>query len=548
MRRSSKTAAPVPESTVPNPAAPAILDDEGPVEYAPLEVRGQADDATQRSRYGNPKHQVFIRHSAALDYAALRAQSRAIYSQSSLAAGIVQRFVDVVVNTGPRWESSPVWDFLPDAPEDPEVRRRWTQRVERLIHFVMSSRDLDFTGQQTGYELLRTVQRLMFSDGEVFAICRYLGGRNRLTPLALQIIDPDQVVTPYGPELSVVERAGGKILDGVEFNASGQAVAVWVASDLARTSIKRIPYYSSDGSRRFVIHWAHREVAGQVRGISELNGAAYDQNRLEEYKIGELEAAVTNAAILMTVESDVAAQPGKGLNISRLGRVVQGPKPGIETVRLNGKSIVINNLHPGYRAKPWTPNRPNSNYANFVESHESNVTSLYGMPYSCYRMKFDSSFSASRGEVHFFFYNVDSRLAEMAAFFLDPIKDIILAEEYAAGRLAMPGYDAGPLERRAWLNGTWNGVARPSFDPVREARGAKLRQDMNHTTAEREAAAYNGSSHAENAQKRSDEKALEKSLGLSAPESAPPASYPGEDPEDEDDTDNPDSPDNPEGA
>lgn len=464
-------------------------------------VDDTAADEIRRTRYGNSRYRVSTGSSNRLDYAAIRQASREIYFESSIAQGIVGRSLDTVVNTGLSWQSLPAWDLLAE-PVEPERRYAWTRRVESLWSVYARSTDADISRQLTFQQWQRLAYRLALVEGEIFVLFRYFTGSDRVSPLALQILNPDQICDPWGEQRRVAEARGHRIEHGIEHDREGVPVAIYVREPKAKGA-KRIPFFGQ-GGRRFVLHYANRETAGQSRGLAELSARAYELNRLTEYDTGELEATVSSAQFFGVVESALGSQANRGPNFGTLGprrsqSETPAVAPGMQQYRIGGRSIVLNNLQPGYTFKGFEPKRPNPNYEAFVSAHESRITNSFGMPHSVFRQSFSTAYTAARMEVVSYWHNVNVRRGDFVAGVLEPIKDAWFAEEVAAGRVIAPGYFASLYDRLAWSAGLWNGIARPSVDPQKEADAVERRLRMGHTTNAIESRIYNGSDFRENA-------------------------------------------------
>ena len=107
-------------------------------------------------------------------------------------------------------------------------------------------------------------------------------------------------------------------------------------------------------------------------------------------------------------------------------------------------------------------------------------------------MKFQSSYSAARGALLMFYRVAKIWRDEMSSDYLNPVFEMWVSEEIAAGRVSAPGW-ADPVLRKAWLNCVWIGSPMPNIDPMRTAKAEKEYLSMNATTLERVAREYNGS-------------------------------------------------------
>jgi capsid protein len=81
----------------------------------------------------------------------------------------------------------------------------------------------------------------------------------------------------------------------------------------------------------------------------------------------------------------------------------------------------------------------------------------------------------------------------MAADFLDPIYEMWLSEEIAAGRITAPGW-SDPLLRMAWLSCEWAGAPMPNIDPSATAKADQMYIEMGAQTPDDVARNLNGSS------------------------------------------------------
>lgn len=467
-------------------------------------------------KYGSAKYgPVQFGSYVQTDPAVIRERARVVYRESTIAHGIVTRLVDTVVNTGLTWESSPTWDHIPTAPTDESQRYTITREIEQLWRAWVQSSESDITGRLSFGQLQRLAYRTELVDGEVVAILRYLNSPDRISPVAIQLINADQICTPWGPEQKQIEDRGGKIEDGVEFDSTGREVAVWVQQDLGKKH-ERIPYTGPRSGRRFVVRSGNFEAVGQSRGLPELDAVVYELSRLTEYDIAELEGMVASSALLAAIEIDKDAavsgkKPGVRPNVpvSETDTKRDGDTAyGINTQDVGKFAIVMNNLEPGQTMKLFQNNRPASNFDAFVKSFVTRIAGGLGMPFSVAMQIFQSSYSASRAEILFYWLNVNRRRDDFINGFLKPIYEAVFTEWVRAGELSATGYLADKKIRRAWLGGTWNGVSMPQVDPMKEVNAVEKRIELGHTTGEREAKVHNGSDYRENIERLRTENQL----------------------------------------
>jgi len=82
---------------------------------------------------------------------------------------------------------------------------------------------------------------------------------------------------------------------------------------------------------------------------------------------------------------------------------------------------------------------------------------------------------------------------EMVADFLNPVYEMWLSEEIAAGRIGAPGW-SDPRLRTAWLSCQWAGSPMPNIDPLKTANADRAYVEMGAQTLDDVARNYNGSS------------------------------------------------------
>lgn len=486
------------------------------------------EDETRGTRYGRGKK--YARR--ALNNDELRQRARETYARSTVAGNIVRRIKDTVWNTGLALESSPLWDLIPRAPSGEKERYALTRKIETLWKLTNDSKELDASGRRSGNMFQGFVGQLQFVEGEVFAVLRYKKDPRRISPVAVQILNPDQIQNPLKPEeIEAVEKRGGRIQDGIEYDADGQEIAIHVRSekDLWNSDTTRIPFFGPKSGRRFVIHWANIEGSDQLRGISELERLFYEIGTLDDYFTAELDGANSAAKILASIEADAGTLPGQGPNLKpkisnseTRNKSVDAPEPGIEEIGVGSTSLILQTLFPGYKLKYFQHNRPNANFDGFVESLETHFAGEFGMPLSVYRQKFNQSYSAARAEILFFWMSVEARRADFIQGFLLPLFEAWFSEMVAANQIKCPGFNTSMVIKRAWLNCDFVGIARPTVDPVKEFKAVEGRLKLGHTTNEKESKIHNGSDFYENISRLgSENKAKSKAIPSETPGNSP---------------------------
>ncbi len=154
--------------------------------------------------------------------------------------------------------------------------------------------------------------------------------------------------------------------------------------------------------------------------------------------------------------------------------------------------VGVFNTRMGDVLKPFENTSPSDSFGDFVHAFMKNICASTGMPIEVLEMKFSSSFSAARGALIMFWRVAMIWREEMASDYLNPVFEMWLSGEIAAGRVKAPGW-SDPILRKAWLNCSWFGAPMPNIDPLRTAKGEKEYLEMNYTTGDRGAREHNGS-------------------------------------------------------
>jgi len=164
------------------------------------------------------------------------------------------------------------------------------------------------------------------------------------------------------------------------------------------------------------------------------------------------------------------------------------PEAGLDTPG----SMAFVNLEQGDKIKMLENASPADNFKDFVEAFTARLAAAASVPIEVVLMKFANNYSASRATLVMFWRIAQIWREEMSTDFLNPVYEMWLSEEIAAGRISAPGW-SDPRLRAAWLHCTWIGAPMPNIDPVKEAKASKEYLEMGATTQNRVSRNLNGS-------------------------------------------------------
>lgn len=441
-----------------------------------------------------------------LNHWQLRRRARIAYWDSAEARAIIGRLVQNAVNIGLKMEAAPAWALVaPDWKE--EKRREWVQNTEARWQLWANSTEADATGRMTFQQLQGFVFFNTLGEGETFPLLRYSPDRSRMNPLNIQLVNTDQVLGTVVPEdHKAAKLRGNRIVDGIEIDPAGAEIAYFV-TDPETNKTARVPKYGGKSRRLFMTHPAIIERVGQVRGIPVLAPIVHELQKITDYTVAELEAAVINAVFAAWIKpSDKMGSSRALAGILKREQVpavedphdrVSTPAPGV----IDKPGIFVQNLKAGEEIESFDTKRPNLNFGEFTKIILTKISASLGIPIEVLFMSFNQNYSASRACLILAWNVFEVWRDFLAAQFLNPVKAEWMAGEIAAKRIEAPGFGDSPSLRAAWLNGYWVGINKPAMDPNREAEAAGKYIKLGLTTHEREAQNHNGSEFAQNVER-----------------------------------------------
>lgn len=483
---------------------------------------------------------------ADLDAEALRARSRLAWRESSQARALLARLVDSVVGTGLTLRSAPAWNLIKSTMSE-EERRALSDEIDERFRLWADSHEPDAAGRRTLAELQGFAFAEELRAGDLPIVLRYSGDSSRVSPLSLQFLDADQLdvrqTTLTSPPAGLALEAQGRgnlLKDGLELTPAGELVAIYVLDPLKPYGAPtRVPVKGKAG-RRFVLLPAILDQPGQARGVGPLALLTHDLEKLTDYEVAEIEAAVSNALIAGLIKpsesSDTRTNLGKALGGGIQTRGAATSSGTTEaTTTIDKPGIWVGAMKAGEDLVSFDTKRPNVNFGAFVDTVTKSLSASLSIPVEVLNLSFNANYSASRAALILFWSVVERWRVHVVSQILAPVYEAWLSEEVASGRLPAlvgNGFATDPVRRRAWLQADWVGDSMPSIDPVKDAQAVDLRIAQGATTREREALRHNRSDFYDNAARL----AREEAVLPKAP--APAAAAPAED--DEEDENEPD--------
>jgi lambda family phage portal protein len=249
----------------------------------------------------------------------------------------------------------------------------------------------------------------------------------------------------------------------------------------------RVPIRGESTDRLNVIHLFDSLRPGQARGVPWFAPVLETLKQIGKWSDSELNAAVVSSlwAVFMEMDAEAFDELFEDDAKSKIVNDAQKWSGKIES----GKVV---NLLPGEKAEMKTPGRPNPAFDPFYQAMVARLGTALGIPKEVLLMHFQSSYTAARGAFMMAGRRWITRREKIAKMWCQPIYELWLAHEVAAGRIACPGFFASKMIRAAWCSATWTGDGFGSVDPVKDVTAAKMRVEMGISTLQAESVQYDG--------------------------------------------------------
>jgi lambda family phage portal protein len=363
----------------------------------------------------------------------------------------------------------------------------WQAATQRRFSAWASSPDCDMARQLDFYGLQELAFRSFLESGDCFALTPIVA-RQGLPQLALQLIEADRVCNPSR------QPDTDSLVDGIEINpATGEAIAAYVARrhpgahTVGSNDWTRVAYRGNSTGRRNLLHIFKPLRPGQVRGVPWVAPILEPLKQLNRWSDAELNAAVVSSAMVTFVKMDPEAFQSIYDEDSQEAIIGAASKWSGEMD--SGKAV---NLLPGESIESPTPGRPNPAFDPFWTAMVRQIGMALEMPFEVLVMHFQSSYSAARAALLMAYKSFRGKRDLLAKTLCQPVFELWLADEVAAGRISAPGFFTDPVVRAAWCSAIWTGDGPGSIDPVKEVTAAKLRVDLGISTKQAESIAFDG--------------------------------------------------------
>lgn len=373
------------------------------------------------------------------------------------------------------------------------------------------SRQADAEGNDSFADIQYLTIRNMVGIGEYVNLPVRINDQSRQFSLAIQVIDPRRLRTPY-------DLASRKdIRDGIRIAANSRRLGYFIAdpddghltSGLLSKSFREVP--ARRGHLPNIFHGYHRKEAEQVRGISALAPVLKLFRDYDDYMDFEVTGAILAASFPIFIETPDGEDPSD-----------YADAPGTAT-SASGQQTKAKEYHPGqilYGTQNQKPHilksdRPGNSFPVFVETLLRSMGAACGLPYEVVAKDFSkTNYSSARAAMLEAWRLIQFYQVWLERQFCQPVWQMVFEEAWLMGKIKLP--KSGPDFYRAinlWTNATWTPPKRGHIDPVKEVASGKEAIISNMLTLS-DWYAEQGKDYQEELQQIARERELMKKLGL----------------------------------
>lgn len=442
------------------------------------------------------------------DHLRLRQSVRDLMYDSMEARSLVNSIVDTTIETGLMLKPTPDAAALGITPEFAE---QWADQVAASFHLWAKSKKSHRPRVNNFYQNQRLYELFKQRDNDIFVRLYYGRDKDLTNPLQIDFIDPNQI-RGYAYSNTYYQFPHD---DGIVRDGSGREISYkyWQYNADGTYTDTVVPAIGEKSGRVMMLHGFNPEYAGQGRGYPRMSHLIQELSNLTGFKASVIQKAINQSGAWAAIENEVqdASQPLAGRVAGPIRDYGTTATDTVATTNpvdtepvINFKavpeasitvpgSLMIGNLRRGDKLKYLQDTSPGPQYESFEKSFFSSIAASLGWSIEVVRKQFNNNYSASRATLLLIWRTAQIERDETAADFLDPVYEMWIAEEIAAGRVSCPGW-SDPRLRAAWLCCEWAGAPMPNIDPVKSAAADKEYVALGAQTLDDVARNYNGSS------------------------------------------------------
>ncbi len=442
-----------------------------------------------------------------IDYWELRAKSVQLFTENLYAAGLINRLVTNIINTGLSLEATPVSSLLPI---NDDQANDWSENVESLYRIWGNQKDLvDWKRQNTEGELQAVAKRTAYISGDVLVVIR----QSPVTGLPItELIDGRFIQDPAESKhkKSAIKR-GNKIIHGVEIDKNGRHVAFHIMYTAnQKVESRRIPANGPKSGRKIAwLLYGSKRLLDDVRGLPLLGLVAQSLKEMDRNRDSEQRAAVVNSMLAMFVKKGSNKPGTRPLSGGAKRRDTVEVSDGDGTTRefaidkwLPG--MTIDELAQDEEPVSFDSKRPNVNFGVFEDAIVSAIAWANEIPPEVLKLAFTSNFSSSRQANSEFKMFLDKDRFGFSSSFNKPRWENWLVSMVLTDRIKAPGLLESWRDQRkfeifgAWTDSDWSGAIKPHVDPLKETNAYKIKDEQGYSTKARSTRELTGMKYSRN--------------------------------------------------
>lgn len=433
---------------------------------------------------------------------------------SGVSVGVMRTLEENILGTGLRLSLRPDYRAMKRSKEWADA---FARAVESQWQGYYWSTAADAADIMTGDGVTGLAFRSYVMAGETTAVPHWIDRADGFYTKQ-QVIDPDRLSQPEGRPPTLRFRAG------VEYDQYGAPLAYHVRKthpgDMAIewsagiAEWERIQRRTAFGRLRF-IHAFEPERPGQTRGKPLLTPVLSNFKTADRYVGAELQAALVNALVAMTIETPMSEDGVLELFNNDHEKYMKARAE--HAVRLQGGVMLP--LFPGDKAQGFLPTRPAAQFGAFLENCYRLIGLPVGLPLELLLKDFSkTNYSSARASLLEAWRSFLRRRDAFGTAWMDPWLGLWAEEMVHAGTLGDGSISPEEFyeHRRFLLRTRWVGGGRGWVDPLKEAQAARERMEAGISTLEDECAEQ-GRDWRETLEQQAIEQAERARLGLPAP-------------------------------
>lgn len=457
----------------------------------------------------------------------LVSRSRQLYISSPIASAVVERMTAGIIGAGLEYQTAESSDLF----DDKDQYIRLSKSIKRSFKLASHFKRLDVQGRLSFPQMQELACRNWLLSGDVFFV-RYPD------TYAWRAVESDRVQTPYCFAVSTSyyddvynPDTGNRVIDGVEIDGDGKAVAYWILKDYIQSpfmvepsQIERIPA-CDDSGLPLVLHIYKPLRPDQYRGIPILSGIIETLHSVKNYTQAELQAAALQAAVFGFIQSENPTMdeteplssrdldepiPTENTNnsdntgsdngvenkstqeIMQISTDYANPDDRIFYNKILPKPKTVNagqivHLSENEKIQFLQSTHPNQNYKSFIDATHTDVAASVGIPEKALSCSYDGTYSSSRAAV----LESNRLFKNMRKYFIDTFCRPVL-EMYIYESVKNTMEDPEMVAACMGIDSMWQAPTALCLDPKVELEGWKLAIDMGLVDSDEAALALYG--------------------------------------------------------